>query len=368
MGTVGAAPTNGDSAQSCLATPPPRNQGTCRRFWEPPEVSAARSPHPLPRPKPLPQPSENERVRVGERERQREGGWSEWGGALGKGQGRGRGKCVRFCVIRKLEPYCCLFCSPSRCFQTCCVCGCKGASIACQGRKCTKNFHFPCGSERGCIYQFFGEFKSFCWKHRPVQRQHLPTRASCVLLLLFASQWLIHSPASPSWVYASFPCRNVISAPRFVSIPQGHALRAALYHFRCPRCRDMGTFQREMFRMGIKIPDRDAAWEEDGAFSDQYHRHSRCDASCCLYVGGREQFAEVGPWQLLLCNSCGSQGTHRRCASLGATRGPWECEDCAEPAGAGKERLERRPWDWPQAPGPPAGGGKQGNCPRARTI
>uniref|UniRef100_A0A674JLE3 PHF7/G2E3-like PHD zinc finger domain-containing protein n=1 Tax=Terrapene triunguis TaxID=2587831 RepID=A0A674JLE3_9SAUR len=154
---------------------------------------------------------------------------------------------------------------------------------------------------------------------------------NCVLLLLFASQWLIHSPASPSWVYASFPCRNVISAPRFVSIPQGHALRAALYHFRCPRCRDMGTFQREMFRMGIKIPDRDAAWEEDGAFSDQYHRHSRCDASCCLYVGGREQFAEVGPWQLLLCNSCGSQGTHRRCASLGATRGPWECEDSLPP-------------------------------------
>lgn len=54
---------------------------------------------------------------------------------------------------------CCLFCSSSRCFQTCCVCGCKGASIACQGSKCTKNFHFPCGSERGCIYQFFGEFK-----------------------------------------------------------------------------------------------------------------------------------------------------------------------------------------------------------------
>uniref|UniRef100_A0A674JKU1 PHD finger protein 7 n=1 Tax=Terrapene triunguis TaxID=2587831 RepID=A0A674JKU1_9SAUR len=231
---------------------------------------------------------------------------------------------------------CCLFCSPSRCFQTCCVCGCKGASIACQGRKCTKNFHFPCGSERGCIYQFFGEFKSFCWKHRPVQRvRRRQQQAETICIICLESM-----PGKPS--YSAMVCPACKHAWFHRGCIQGHALRAALYHFRCPRCRDMGTFQREMFRMGIKIPDRDAAWEADGAFSDQYHRHSRCDAGCCLYVGGREQFAEVGPWQLLLCNSCGSQGTHRRCASLGATRGPWECEDCAEPAGAGKERLERR--------------------------
>uniref|UniRef100_A0A8C3FR44 PHD finger protein 7 n=1 Tax=Chrysemys picta bellii TaxID=8478 RepID=A0A8C3FR44_CHRPI len=218
---------------------------------------------------------------------------------------------------------------------TCCVCGCKGASVACQGRKCTKNFHFPCGSERGCIYQFFGEFKSFCWKHRPGQRvRRRQQQAETICIICLESM-----PGKPS--YSAMVCPACKHAWFHRGCIQGHALRAALYHFRCPRCRDMGTFQREMFRMGIKIPDRDAAWEEDGAFSDQYHRHSRCDAGCCLYVGGREQSAEAGPWELLLCHSCGSQGTHRRCSSLGATRGPWECEDCAEPAGAGKERLER---------------------------
>ncbi|XP_053864673.1 PHD finger protein 7-like [Malaclemys terrapin pileata] len=223
--------------------------------------------------------------------------------------------------------------------KTCCVCGCKGASVACQGRKCTKNFHFPCGSERGCIYQFFGEFKSFCWKHRPVQRvRRRQQQAETICIICLESM-----PGKPSYSAMVCPaCKHAwfhrgciqvrILFPRWFL--GGHALRAALYHFRCPRCRDMGTFQREMFRMGIKIPDRDAAWEEDGAFSDQYHRHSRCDAGCCLYVGGREQSAEAGPWELLLCHSCGSQGTHRRCSSLGATRGPWECEDCAEPAGA----------------------------------
>uniref|UniRef100_A0A8C0GCN1 PHD finger protein 7 n=1 Tax=Chelonoidis abingdonii TaxID=106734 RepID=A0A8C0GCN1_CHEAB len=219
--------------------------------------------------------------------------------------------------------------------KTCCVCGCKGASIACQGRKCTKNFHFPCGSERGCIYQFFGEFKSFCWKHRPVQRvRRRQQQAETICVVCLESM-----PGKPS--YSAMVCPACKHAWFHRGCIQGHALRAALYHFRCPRCRDMGTFQREMFRMGIKIPDRDAAWEEEGAFSDQYHRHTRCDAGCCLYVGGREQSADDGPWQLLLCNSCGSQGTHRRCSSLEATRGTWECEDCMEPAGAGKDVPRR---------------------------
>ncbi|XP_044849293.1 PHD finger protein 7 isoform X1 [Mauremys mutica] len=172
--------------------------------------------------------------------------------------------------------------------KTCCVCGRKGASIACQGRKCTKNFHFPCGSERGCIYQFFGEFRSFCWKHRPVQRvRRRQQQAETICVVCLESM-----PGKPS--YSAMVCPACKHAWFHRDCIQGHALRAALYHFRCPRCRDMGTFQREMFRMGIKIPDRDAAWEEDGAFSDQYHRHSRCDAGCCLYVGGREQSADDG--------------------------------------------------------------------------
>lgn len=48
-------------------------------------------------------------------------------------------------------------------------------------------------------------------------------------------------------------------APRLMfPLLQGQALRAALHHFRCPLCQDMQTFQAEMFRLGIKIPDRSA--------------------------------------------------------------------------------------------------------------
>ncbi|XP_039364241.1 uncharacterized protein LOC120387474 isoform X3 [Mauremys reevesii] len=56
---------------------------------------------------------------------------------------------------------------------------------------------------------------------------------------------------------------------------------------------ESGSFRGSCSILGLHI-SRDTAWEEDGAFSDQYHRHSRCDAGCCLYVGGREQSADDG--------------------------------------------------------------------------
>ena len=108
-------------------------------------------------------------------------------------------------------------------------------------------------------------------------------------------------------------------------LPQGQALRAALHHFRCPLCQDMQAFQAEMFRLGIKIPDRsaptalpphgpppydlpshctnlslapshrDAAWEvEEGAFHDLYQRHSSCDTSLCLCPIGRDYSENTG--------------------------------------------------------------------------
>uniref|UniRef100_A0A8C7EEV2 PHD finger protein 7-like n=1 Tax=Nothoprocta perdicaria TaxID=30464 RepID=A0A8C7EEV2_NOTPE len=124
--------------------------------------------------------------------------------------------------------------------------------------------------------------------------------------------------------------------------PQGQALRSALHHFRCPLCQDTDTFQAEMFRLGIQIPDRDAAWELEGAFDDHYRRHSSCDAARCLCPGGRQQADDEGPWRLLLCNSCGSRGTHRECGGLGEEVGSWECGDCAG-AGTGDPLLTSRP-------------------------
>uniref|UniRef100_A0A8C6ZFX6 PHD finger protein 7-like n=1 Tax=Nothoprocta perdicaria TaxID=30464 RepID=A0A8C6ZFX6_NOTPE len=219
--------------------------------------------------------------------------------------------------------------------RTCCICRRRGASVACQGRRCPRNFHFPCGGERGCVSQFFGEFKSFCWQHRPVQRLRALRRGRSRCLIC-------QEPVAGRPRFGTLVCPACRSAWFHRACIQGQALRSALHHFRCPLCQDTDTFQAEMFRLGIQIPDRDAAWELEGAFDDHYRRHSSCDAARCLCPGGRQQADDEGPWRLLLCNSCGSRGTHRECGGLGEEVGSWECGDCAG-AGTGDPLLTSRP-------------------------
>ncbi|XP_072738713.1 PHD finger protein 7-like [Ciconia boyciana] len=152
-------------------------------------------------------------------------------------------------------------------------------------------------------------------------------------------------------VVAERPCYNTLVCPTCASAwfhrrcIQGQALCSALHHFRCPLCQDMASFQEEMFRLGIKIPDRDAAWEEDGAFADHYRQHSTCDASQCLCPAGREQEEVNGPWRLLLCASCGSRGTHQLCSGVGEDAESWECGDCSDTGSV-------PPWQPAQGPAP----------------
>ncbi|NXW40829.1 G2E3 ligase, partial [Nyctiprogne leucopyga] len=204
--------------------------------------------------------------------------------------------------------------------KRCCICRLWGASVTCKARRCYRTFHLPCGSERGCIFQYFGEFKSFCWKHRPVQRVRAVQQEQTLCLIC-------------QEVVAGRPCYDTLVCPACANAwfhrrcIQGQALCSALHHFRCPLCQDMDTFREEMFRLGIKIPDRDAAWEEDGAFADHYVQHSSCDTSQCLCPVGREHAEANGPWRLLLCSSCGASGTHQHCSN--SRESSWECNDCS---------------------------------------
>ncbi|NXN75337.1 PHF7 protein, partial [Himantopus himantopus] len=207
--------------------------------------------------------------------------------------------------------------------KRCCICRLPGASVTCQGRRCRRAFHFPCGIERGCLSQFFGEFKSFCWRHRPVQRVRGVQRGQSACLICLEA--VVGRPS-----YDTLICPACTSAWFHRRCIQGQALSSALHHFHCPLCQDVETFQAEMFRLGIYIPDRDAAWELDGSFAELYERHSSCDTDQCLCPAGREQAEETGPWRLLLCSSCGSRGTHQRCSGVAEGAESWECGDCSD--------------------------------------
>ncbi|XP_038206007.1 PHD finger protein 7 isoform X1 [Arvicola amphibius] len=206
--------------------------------------------------------------------------------------------------------------------KICFVCKKKGAAIKCQNNQCAKSFHLPCGQERGCLSQFFGEYKSFCGKHRPTQniQQGSLGEESCVLCCEDLSKTSVENIRSPC-------CSQAIYHRKCI---QKYAHTSAKHFFKCPQCNNREEFPREMLRMGIHIPDRDAAWElEPGAFLELYQRYKHCDAPICLYEQGRESFEDEGQWRLILCATCGSHGTHRECSSLRPNSKKWECSECS---------------------------------------
>ncbi|XP_040515898.1 PHD finger protein 7-like isoform X3 [Gallus gallus] len=121
---------------------------------------------------------------------------------------------------------------------------------------------------------------------------------------------------------------------------QQQALSAGTAYFECPGCRDYILFCEEMSNMGIHIPLRDASWEDEESYEPLLEMHSRCDASQCLYHGGREQAHSRGPWELILCSSCAAEGTHRQCSHLSNTTDMWECNSCAGLATASSANAE----------------------------
>ncbi|XP_074811893.1 G2/M phase-specific E3 ubiquitin-protein ligase isoform X3 [Natator depressus] len=165
----------------------------------------------------------------------------------------------------------------------CNICKKKGASIGCVAPKCKRSYHFPCGVQRECIFQFMEHFGSYCWEHRPVQK--LPSDESrgssqCTICLEFVEH---------------FPMYNILKSPCCKNAwfhrdcLQYQALSAGVFFFRCTVCNNKDKFQNEMLRMGIHIPEKDASWElEENAYQDLLQRYQHCDARRCLCRNGRD--------------------------------------------------------------------------------
>ncbi|XP_069906851.1 PHD finger protein 7 isoform X6 [Oryctolagus cuniculus] len=181
--------------------------------------------------------------------------------------------------------------------KVCFVCKKKGAAINCQKDQCFRNFHLPCGQERGCLSQFFGEYKSFCGKHRPTQDIHRENvrEESCVLCCEDLSQTSVENIQSPC-------CSQAVYHRKCI---QKYAHTSAKHFFKCPQCNNREEFPQEMLRMGIHIPDR--------------------------------------RWCLVLCATCGSRGTHRGCSALKPNSKKWECEECSPASGTGHHTAPSYP-------------------------
>ncbi|XP_009004132.1 G2/M phase-specific E3 ubiquitin-protein ligase isoform X3 [Callithrix jacchus] len=204
----------------------------------------------------------------------------------------------------------------------CSICKKNGASIGCVAPRCKRSYHFPCGLERECIFQFTGNFASFCWNHRPVQitsnnyKESLP----CTICLEFIQP-------IPSYNILRSPCCKNAWFHR--DCLQVQAINAGVFFFRCTICNNSDIFQKEMLRMGIHIPEKDASWElEENAYQELLQHHERCDVRRCRCKEGRDYNAPDSKWEIKLCQCCGSSGTHLACSSLRSWEQNWECLEC----------------------------------------
>uniref|UniRef100_A0A8D2Q439 G2/M-phase specific E3 ubiquitin protein ligase n=1 Tax=Varanus komodoensis TaxID=61221 RepID=A0A8D2Q439_VARKO len=204
----------------------------------------------------------------------------------------------------------------------CAICKRKGASVGCVASRCKRSYHFPCGMERGCIFQFMGNFPSFCWKHRPIQKRPANSKGSsqCTICLELVEH-------APSYNILTSPCCKNAWFHR--DCLQCQALSAGVFFFRCPVCNNKEKFQNEMLRMGIHIPEKDASWElEENAYQDLLQCYQHCDVKRCLCKNGRDYNESDSKWEIKRCQYCGSSGTHLACSSLTSWEQNWECIEC----------------------------------------
>uniref|UniRef100_A0A8C2AUQ4 Sec1 family domain containing 1 n=1 Tax=Cyprinus carpio TaxID=7962 RepID=A0A8C2AUQ4_CYPCA len=214
----------------------------------------------------------------------------------------------------------------------CMYCKKIGASVGCSIKRCRQMVHMPCGLEQEFIFQFTDLFPSFCKKHAPsqswVSSPSLPLSCSVCL-----------EPIEPVLSYNVLKCPVCHGSWFHRNCVQRYAHSAAMFFFKCTLCNNKDQFQQEMLRMGIYIPERDAAWElEENAFGDLLQVYQHCDAVKCQSHRGRKYSSQSGYFEIVRCKLCGSRGTHRKCSNLKLYESDWICADC-KAAVEGKSEL-----------------------------
>ncbi|XP_050196657.1 PHD finger protein 7-like, partial [Myiozetetes cayanensis] len=216
---------------------------------------------------------------------------------------------------------------------SCCICGQSGATITCCETDCDLSFHLPCAKQGGCVTQFIRPYRSFCPTHSPEQEVEATPEPGTNCLICM-------EPVEDRKTFKTMVCPACKTAWFHRDCIQGQALHAGFLSLQCPLCRNRQDFLIDMFTMGIRIPFRPPSWMGFNAFADLGERHRHCDASECLFPGGREEAEEEGPWELLLCSSCAAEGTHRHCSGLRNSITRWECDGCAGLGTASRDDSE----------------------------
>ena len=125
---------------------------------------------------------------------------------------------------------------------------------------------------------------------------------------------------------------------------QQYAVISGKEHFKCSNCNDRSRIIRELERMGIYLPVKDADWEANTYsgfynYQDMYQQKKSCNVVSCL-AGNRELSQENTEDEILLCSACGINGSHIKCAGLSLEDSNFTCGDCG-----GDVEMQLKPAD-----------------------
>uniref|UniRef100_A0A1A9VI69 PHD-type domain-containing protein n=1 Tax=Glossina austeni TaxID=7395 RepID=A0A1A9VI69_GLOAU len=192
--------------------------------------------------------------------------------------------------------------------RICKYCSSSSATIGC--KTCKEYFHITCGHLNECLFQFVGEFNSYCHACLPLndyQQQLMNYKCLGDHTVCYICTKRMYNYHPKNWIYAEC-CKN-----GFVHnlCMQKYALSAG-YYLKCIWCKS-GEFRDAVKLQGIFVPDREAKWElEPNAYRDLHSGYSRCDMKKCKCPKGRDyvEYIEGRKWFLTLCKLCGSFGAH----------------------------------------------------------
>ncbi|XP_033174142.1 uncharacterized protein LOC117151038 [Drosophila mauritiana] len=197
--------------------------------------------------------------------------------------------------------------------RKCWYCNKIGASLQCD--RCRTLFHLKCGLENRAVFEFCGQYKSYCYKCRPMndykrQLQSKPPR-NVTCPICFSS---IYKVELHCVVYGDC-CRLGFAHKKCM---RQYALTSG-YYLRCIWCRSE-RFRDSIRLQSVFVPDRDATWEKQrNAYRELHERNLKCDQPNCLCPSGRT-YNRLS-WVILCCTSCAATSAHLKCL-VGALRLP----------------------------------------------
>ena len=113
---------------------------------------------------------------------------------------------------------------------------------------------------------------------------------------------------------------------------QRYAVISGKEHFKCSNCNDKARIIKELERMGVYLPVKDADWEDNiysgfYNYQDMYQQKKTCDVVSCL-LADRELSEVDTVREIVLCEACGINGSHIKCSSLSLEDSGFTCADC----------------------------------------